>query len=345
MKKSFLKTILLAALCVFSLDACSDDNNTTPQQEKQYDMTGFAKGADVSWLTEMESSGTKFYNAAGSEQECMTLLRDLGMNSIRLRVWVNPSDGWCNKQDVLVKAWRAKNLGMRVMIDFHYSDSWADPSKQTTPSAWADYDLEALKTAVADHTTDVLETLKAQGIDVEWIQIGNETSTGMLWPTGLVSGNDFTNYVALNNAGYEAAKAVYPEALCIVHIDRAQQLSHLTWMFNGLRDNGAKWDVIGLSFYPTDDDWQTSTESCLANMKTLATTYGKKVMLCEIGMNWESENAETMLSTVLKGCKAMDSCLGVFYWEPECYSGWNGYAMGAFDGNGKPTSALNAFSE
>ena len=162
MKISFLKPILLAAFAIFSLSACSDDeNNTTPQSKPTYDMTGFAKGADVSWLTEMEKAGSKFYNASGAEQDCMTLLRDLGVNSIRLRVWVDPQDGWCNKQDVLAKAWRAKNLGQRIMIDFHYSDTWADPGKQGVPAAWKNYDFSQMKQAVADHTKDVLNALKA----------------------------------------------------------------------------------------------------------------------------------------------------------------------------------------
>lgn len=336
--------MLLAAACMFAFASCSDDNATTPQKEKQYDMTGFAKGADVSWLTQMEASGYKFYNAQGSEQDCMALLRDLGMNSIRLRVWVNPSDGWCNKQDVLTKAWRAKNLGMRVMIDFHYSDSWADPSKQNTPSAWADLDLDGLKEAVANHTKEVLQLMKDNGIDVEWVQIGNETATGMLHPLGLVSGQNFANYIALNNAGYDAAKSVYPDAQCIIHLNNGQKLGTFTWMFNGLKAGGAKYDVIGVSFYPTDDDWQTTTDACLSNLQALATTYGKKVMVCEIGMNWESDNAEAMLRKMVNGCQAIDACLGMFYWEPECYNGWESYAMGAFDSTGKPTSALNAFA-
>ena len=225
MKVSFLKSIFLAAFAIFSLSACSDDeNNTTPQSKPTYDMTGFAKGADVSWLTEMEKAGSKFYNASGAEQDCMTLLRDLGVNSIRLRVWVDPQDGWSGKQDVLAKAWRAKNLGQRIMIDFHYSDSWADPGKQNIPAAWTGFkdDLQKMKAAVAEHTTDVLSFLKENGIDVEWIQIGNETTTGMLWPLGLASDNNFANYAALNNAGYDAAKAVYPDAQCIHRKARQQ---------------------------------------------------------------------------------------------------------------------------
>ena len=120
--------IASALLCGSIFTACDDDNDTPTFPEKTettYDMSGFARGADVSWLSEMESSGYKFYTSDGKEQECMSLLRDLGINAIRLRVWVNPENdtedvkGWCNKGDVLLKAWRAHNLGYRLMIDFH----------------------------------------------------------------------------------------------------------------------------------------------------------------------------------------------------------------------------------
>ena len=101
----------------------------------------FAKGADVSWLTQMESSGYLFYDSTGKKMDCMVLLKTLGINSIRLRAWVNPSDGWCNTADLLTKAIRAKNLGFKIMIDFHYSDVWADPGHQSKPAAWAALDF------------------------------------------------------------------------------------------------------------------------------------------------------------------------------------------------------------
>lgn len=347
MKNIIGKTLLLASALLFSITgtSCSNDDNTTPEKEKTYDMSGFAKGADVSWLTEMEQNGKKFYDANGKATECMALLRDLGTNSVRLRVWVNPDGGWNAKDDVLIKAWRAKNLGMRLMIDFHYSDSWADPGKQNIPAAWNDFkdDLDKMKAAVASHTTDVLQALKDNGIDVEWIQIGNETRTGMLWPLGLASDDNSSNYAALNNAGYDAAKAVYPNAQCIIHIDKGNDLGGFTWMFNGLKAAGAKWDVIGMSLYPEDNNWQKFTDDCLNNISTLATRYNKKVMICEIGMPWDSENAAAMMQKMVDGCKAKAECLGIFYWEPECYGGWNDYNKGAFDSNGKPTDALNAF--
>ena len=138
-------------------------------------MSGFAKGADVSWLTEMEQDGVKFYNQNGKAEECMWLLRDLGTNAIRLRVWVNPEGGWCGKDDVIAKASRAQALGYRLMIDFHYSDTWADPGNQKVPAAWQGYTYEQMKQAVANHTKDVLSALKEREVtNVEWVQVGNE---------------------------------------------------------------------------------------------------------------------------------------------------------------------------
>src|SRR5574344_1619117 len=141
--KWFNITALLMVLAVgLGLMSCSKDNNSPSfPEEKTYDMSGLARGADVSWLTQMESSGIKFYDANGKATECMSLLRSLGMNAIRLRVWVNPTNGWCNQSDVVAKAYRAAQLGFRILIDFHYSDTWADPSSQTKPSAWSSMSL------------------------------------------------------------------------------------------------------------------------------------------------------------------------------------------------------------
>lgn len=167
----------------------------------------FAKGADISWLTEMEGAGKKFYSASGTETDCIQLLKNLGINAVRLRVWVNPAGGWNNTADVLAKALRAKALGMRIMVDFHYSDSWADPGQQNKPAAWAAQDFATLQTSVYNHTFNVLTTLKTNGIVPEWVQVGNETNDGMLWPTGKASVN-MANFAALVNKGYDAVKAV-----------------------------------------------------------------------------------------------------------------------------------------
>lgn len=315
-------------------------------------MSGFAKGADVSWLTEMEGDGVNFYSASGKKQECLSLLRDLGVNSIRLRVWVNPDGGLCNKNDVVAKAWRAQQLGFRLMIDFHYSDTWADPAHQTVPAAWQGYTFEQMKQAVSSHTTEVLTALKDRGVsNVEWVQVGNETRDGMLWNdddvsvTGRCSKNA-SNFSAYITAGYDAVKAVYPQAKVIVHIDEGNNLGRYTWIFDELKNHGGKWDVIGMSLYPdwiTDKTWEQVSDACLSNIKTLSGKYNCDVIISEIGMVWNSENAAPFLKKMVDGCKAISTCEGVFYWEPECNSGWNGYDKGAFDNSGKPTAALDAF--
>lgn len=345
--------MLLASALLFSITgtSCSNDDSATPEKEKIYDMSGFAKGADVSWLTEMEANGKKFYDANGKSTECMSLLRDLGMNSIRLRVWVNPEDGWNGKNDVVAKAWRAQQLGMRLMIDFHYSDTWADPGKQGVPAAWKNYSFEEMKQAVANHTKDVLSALKERNINVEWVQVGNETTDGMLWNdadntvTGKASKN-MANFAAYVTAGYDAVKEVYPQAKVIVHLDQGNDLHRYTWIFDGLKQNGAKWDVIGMSLYPdwiTDKTWEQVSDDSLSNIQTLSQKYNCDVIISEIGMVWNSENAAPFLKKVVDGCKAISTCEGVFYWEPECNNAWNGYDKGAFDNDGKPTAALDAF--
>jgi arabinogalactan endo-1,4-beta-galactosidase len=306
----------------------------------------FAKGADVSWSTEMEASGIKFYNSSGVQQDVYQILKDKGMNSIRLRVWVNPTAGWCNKADVLAKAMRAKNLRMRIMIDFHYSDSWADPGKQTKPAAWVNQNITALATSVSSHTTDVLSTLKTNGITPEWVQVGNETDDGMLWEEGRAS-KSMANFAVLVNAGYSAVKAIDPSIKVIVHIANGYDNSLFRWIFDGLKANGANWDVIGMSLYPTTTNWPTLNSQCLTNMNDMVARYGKEVMICEVGMDVTAPaTAKAFLTDLISKTNSVTGSkgLGVLYWEPESYNNWQQYTLGAFDNSGKPTAALDAFA-
>jgi len=342
MKSIILRTVLLL-VCFAWMTFPSGCKDTNPVKNPQD--TNFAKGADVSWVTQLEASGKKFYNTTGTQVECMALLKSIGMNSIRLRVWVNPTDGWCNKEDLLVKAIRASNLGMRIMIDFHYSDSWADPSQQTKPAAWASLNFTDLKTAVATHTSEVLNLLKTNDITPEWVQVGNETGNGMLWNDGKASVN-MANYAALNNAGYDAVKAIFPNAKVVVHVQNGNDNSLFHWLFDGLKNNGGKWDVIGMSLYPTTSNWSTMNADCLTNMNDMVSRYGKEVIICETGMSWDSPLiAKSFLSDLILKTKSVSSNkgLGVFYWEPEAYGNWKGYTLGAFDDSGKATAALDAF--
>lgn len=305
----------------------------------------FAKGADVSWVTQMESEGIKFYNKQGVQQDLYKILKDGGMNSIRLRVWVNPANGWCNMADVLVKALRAKALGMKILIDFHYSDSWADPGQQTKPAAWKDEDIAQLIISVSDHTKEVLNTLKTNDVVPDWVQVGNETNDGMLWPEGKAS-TSMANFAALINSGYDAVKSVFPSAKVVVHISNGFDNSLFRWMFDGLKDNNAKWDVIGMSLYPSADNWAQLNTQCLVNMNDMISRYSKEVMICEVGMPVsDSLPCKNFIRDLIQQSKSIpaNKCLGVFYWEPECYAGWNGYKLGAFNSQGQPTVALDAF--
>ena len=337
-------TIILLVANVF-LASCQ--KNKTGSEPAPVVQAGFAKGADIGWVTEMEAAGRKFYNATGAETECFALMKSLGLNTIRLRVWVNPTPLWNNAADVVAKAVRAKNLGLRVMIDFHYSDSWADPGKQTKPAAWASMNFTDLKNALAAHTTDILNQLKTAAVTPEWVQVGNETNNGMLWPEGRAS-TSMSNFTQLINTGYDAVKAVFPNAKVIVHISNGYDNNLFRWMFDGLTTNGAKYDVIGMSLYPSyfGAGWASANQQCLTNMNDMVTRYNKEVMIVEVGMPWDQAAAcKLFITDLITKTKSIagNKGLGVLYWEPQCFNGWKGYTLGAFDNSGKPTIAFDAF--
>ena len=306
--------------------------------------TSFARGADIGWLSQMESRGYVFKNDSGIQKDCMIILKEHGINSLRFRVWVNPTGGGCNKDDVAAMAERAKNLGFRIMIDFHYSDSWADPGKQNKPAAWSNHTFEELLDDIYAHTYNVLDTLKSLGVTPTWVQIGNETNDGMLWPDGRAS-LSMSNFAKMVISGYNAIKAVDSTIQAIVQLSNGHNSSMYRWMFDGLKNNGARWDIIGMSVYPkwADLDWQTDIQYSIANMQGLITRYGTKVMVCETGYEYnEPYIANNFLAELINETKSAGG-LGVFYWEPECYN-WAGYSMGAWDPSTKqPTIAMDAF--
>ena len=335
------------AFATFFLAGCSSTKETPPEV-----VPVFAKGADVGWVTEMESKGIKFYDAAGNEKELMVLLKSLGINSIRLRAWVNPQKGWNNTKDLVVKAKRAKDLGMTLMIDFHYSDDWADPAKQPMPKAWSKMDYDKVKKALYDYTAGVMDTLKMNGITPEWVQVGNETNDGMMWEMGRAS-SSMANFAGLITSGYNAIKSVSPETKVIVHLSNGYDNKMFRWMFDGLKANKAPWDIIGMSVYPYWSptgaaSWKTINEQALENMKDMITRYGTPVMVVEAGSPAsDPEMSKLYLTDLIQKTKSLDKHmgLGVFYWEPECYSKFNDYPLGAFNAEGKPTIAMDAFAD
>ena len=392
-----IKLFMMAALLLAGCSACggSDNNESdhpdTPDKPST-EKVDFAKGADISWYTEYDKKGFKFYNAAGQQRECPALMKELGLDAIRLRVWVDPKahDNWCNKEDVVKKAKAAAALGMDVMIDFHYSDTWADPSKQYKPAAWKNLNLTDLKKAITDHTKDVLTALKSAGVTPKWVQVGNETRPGMLWDANaelsgaswdvleketeggdehsskIVGAKNWPNLGAFIKTGYEAVKSVFPEAIVIVHLDNGYDNGMFQWFFDELKKNGGKWDMIGMSVYPYwtllyhGDQYPNEDKvitDCISNINKLAARYQCDVMIVETGMDCGDgkgnvasaatlQQGKKLLKRLIKESREQTGghCKGVFYWEPECRPN-EGYRLGAFTNDGKPTAIMEAFKE
>lgn len=346
MKTSSIKTLTIV-LSVILLSGCS---KSTESQNKTPEIV--AKGADISWLPQMEATGYKFYNNNGQEEDCMKILKDHGINSIRLRTFVNPSDdiasGHCSKNETVAMAVRAQKWGMRVMIDFHYSDTWADPGKQAKPKAWEGHDFSTLLNDLYSYTFEVMTALKTAGVTPEWVQVGNEIPGGMVYPEG--SSSNWPQLAQLINKGYDAVKTVNPQSKVVLHIDQGNNNERFRWWFDAARANSVKYDVIGLSYYPYwlegKPDYTLSIDDLAKNMNDMATRYGKEVMVVEVGgEDIQAQNTYNMLVAVQKKIMAVpeNKGLGVFYWEPEGARSWSRYALSAWGDDGKPTKALDAF--
>lgn len=345
--KNLKLNIFIFAMTVVLLLGCATKEAAIKQQSK-----AFAKGADVSWLPQMEATGYKFYNDNGVEEDCLKILKDHGMNTIRLRTWVNPSDdrasGHCSKEETVQMALRARKAGMRVMIDFHYSDSWADPSKQKKPTAWEGHDFKQLLEDVYTYTFDVMSGLKVAGVDPEWVQVGNETPGGMIYPEG--STENWPQLAQLINKGYDAIKAVNKDSKVILHVDQGNNNARFRNWFDNAKANGAKYDVIGLSYYPYwlegNPDYTLSINDLGNNLLDMASRYGKEVMVVEVGgEDHKEQNTYDMLMAVQEKVRAVPNGkgLGVLYWEPQGARSWSKYGLSAWGNDGKPTKALKAF--
>jgi len=308
--------------------------------------SALVKGADVSWTSEIEANGISYYNRSGVKEDIFTIMKEEGMTAARLRVWVNPADGWYSgTQDVVAKAKRAKAAGLSVLIDFHYSDTWADPGQQTKPAAWSSYTFTQLENAVYNSTVYTLQALKDAGVTPTWVQVGNETSNGMLWNDGMASAN-MKNYAWLTNSGYNATKSIFPNAKVVVHLANCYNNTNARWLFDGLVANSASFDVIAFSDYPTNvsgSTWQTVNTQCLANLNDMVSRYGKEVMIAEIGVPWDNTSAKTIIADMITKLATVSKAIGIFYWEPEALPSWKGYTMGAMDATGKATAAWDAF--
>ena len=324
-------------------------------QIKQQD---FVKGADVGFLTGQEQRGVKFHDVKGKERECLELLKnDYQLSAIRMRVWVNPLRGECDKHELLAMAKRTKALGMDLMVDFHYADSWADPAKQPIPHAWQGHSYEEMKQDLRLHTLDVLSLLKHNGITPRWVQVGNETANGLLWPMGHIKEHP-EQYAGFIRTGYDAVKEVFPEAIVIVHLDRGHLQQLYDWNLDTVLKYGGRFDMIGMSLYPywaRQDHPELHADSivtdCMRNIRHVSQKYGCDVMIVETGYEVDEQHPEVMeegrrlLTRVVREARSETNgrCRGVFYWEPQCLPGF--YRLGAFDSKATPTAIMDGFIE
>ncbi|MEU9287156.1 arabinogalactan endo-1,4-beta-galactosidase [Streptomyces sp. NPDC048275] len=331
--------------------------------------TGLAiKGSDISSLAKSEAFGGVYKTGSGTTGDALTILKSSGMNYARLKVWVNPADGYNNKARVLAMAKRVKAQGMKLLVDFHYSDTWADPGVQSKPAAWAGHSYSQLKTDVYNHTYDVLNALKAQGTTADMVQVGNEINGGMLWSEG--STDNWSQLAGLLNSGYDAVKAVNSSTVVALHLAKGGDLAGTRWWFDSAVSGGVKFDAIGLSYYGY---WHGSLADFQTTLDDAAARYAKPVFLAETAYPFRLDSEDSLtniidttgelvagypattagqsawLRDVMNVVEAVPNGrgLGVFYWETTWTAvtgnGWD--PTDAASGNGWENQALFGYDD
>ena len=301
MKKLYKKIVSLVMSALLAVMVLPVTTHASNQQDND-----IVYGADIGWLSQMENQGIQYLNEDGNVDDALSVLKNKGINAVRLRVFVNPETdfvwtkpdgttcllGYCDTQGLLYTAQRAKNLGMKIMLVFHYSDHFADPLCQDIPEQWSGASAKEIEKYVYDYTYYIMNFLGENGITPEWVQVGNEVSYGVLYPYGSNQTGDFEQLTAFLNSGYDAVKAVSPNSKVVTHLTHGSGILHFEWFFsNFITKCGGKTDVVGLSYYPywTGGD---EIENVAVNLYNMATKYEKEVMICETG-EVETDAAKT----------------------------------------------------
>ncbi|PPK98416.1 arabinogalactan endo-1,4-beta-galactosidase [Kineococcus xinjiangensis] len=326
------------------------------------------RGADISFTPQLEAAGITFSDG-GHVRPIEHILRANGANWIRLRLWVNPPAGYSDIASVIEMTRRAKRSGLKVLLDFHYSDFWADPAHQTIPAAWRGQDLAALAETVRSYTRTSLEQIEAAGGRVDMVQVGNEITAGMLWPIGKLYGSgapkwkEFTTLLKAGIAGVHDSTATGARIPTMLHIDRGGRMDHTRWFFDNVLAEGVEFDVIGQSYYPF---WHGSFADLSANLTDSAERYGRDVVLVETAYPWTLENGDGLENFIYRPSQLPDGGrfpaspegqaayfealravlvgipggrgLGFFAWEPEWLPG-----VGWAPGEGNPNDNLTMF--
>jgi arabinogalactan endo-1,4-beta-galactosidase len=329
------------------------------------------RGADNSFTLQEEAAGTTYRDLRGRKGTVERILADNGANYVRLRVWTNPPQGYSTLDSALTLAKRAKRAGLKVLLDLHYSDFWADPGKQPTPAAWQGQDLPTLAETVRQYTRHAVGAFARQGTPVDMIQIGNEVTSGMLFPTGQLypenAPQQWPQFATLLKAGIKGAHEGAPrrhQPRIMIHIDRGGDNGGSQWFFDHILAEGVDFDVIGESYYPI---WHGSLADLRANLNDLATRYGKDIVVVETAYPWTTEDGDgypnlwdgstgplpdqATYPTTVAGQAAFFEALrdvlrdvpdgrglGFFDWEPEWTPG-----VGWEPGAGNPNDNLTMF--
>jgi arabinogalactan endo-1,4-beta-galactosidase len=207
-----------------------------------------------------------------------------------LRVWVDPADGYHEKLELLRMARRAKAAGLKMLVDLHYSDFWADPGRQGKPAAWASYTVEQLRQAVYDYTFDICHSLKAQDTPPDMIQLGNELNAGMLWPDGHTwDPPNWENLAGFLKAGRDAVKACSPDTKIMLHLANGGDNGLYRWWLDNITAQGAQFDVIGASYYGY---WHGSLGDLQNNLNDISARYGKDVVVAETAYPFRLADAD-----------------------------------------------------
>ncbi len=321
----------------------------------------FARAADISWYSQMEDEGHKFYSWNHREpMDCPAVMQDLGLNAIALRMLVSPQDGYCGMDDMLRKAGRVSQLGTDLLISLHYSDTIASSTVQHTPPEWQGHDIDQLVEDVEAHTIQTLQSLTSQGIQPRWIQIGNQLSQGMLWPEGDIT-RHASQYARLVRQACKTAKGICPQAKIIVAAGDPLDQPALCAALDGV--GSTYYDLIGLTLYPTLSVGTLFTPMGTAASRTvenendaiayamqtvdmLYNRYRKGCMIVECGVPVNQETSGSMhMRQLVSEARKNSTCYGIFYHEPQAYEGWMGYTQGAFLSNGRPTQIIDALTK
>jgi arabinogalactan endo-1,4-beta-galactosidase len=315
----------------------------------------YAIGADFSFLKQAEERGTVFKDG-GTNKPGLQIFKDHGYNWIRLRLFHTPTRLPNNLEYTIAAAKDAKKLGYKFLLNYHYSDTWADPQKQTLPKAWEGKSHKELVTAVFEYTRDTIIKFGEAGVMPDMVQVGNEITPGMLWPDGKLPDN-WTNFVELVDAGImgvEAGRTTNPAPRIMIHIDKGGDKNATKYFFDKLRMFDVKFDVIGQSYYPW---WHGTLLDLRENLAFMAKEYQKDIMLVEVAYCWKPTEYKDKPAPFPESPQGQKEFLdevhravldtpdqrgiGVMWWEPAVTGRLR--ERGMFDDEGNALPVINVF--